>query len=278
MPIKFSLLLTSVDIDPATVRLLRHQDKRPDRDRTPYLLWRNSPADFLTYLSRQKRRVASELEGASYWAAFVATPSKETLFVGLYSAGKPSPGEIGVPNISISGAVEDKPYMVFPLQRTELLKEYEGKLVIDWGKAFIDFVQRADAQDKDILELRQPKQLEEQESDLMDQVELLQSLEGRKLLREHLIRERDPALVRQFKKRLSSFSCSVCNFEFEDVYGPIGHEFIEAHHMEPIGFRERGTQTSVDDLIAVCSNCHRMIHRQAPPYTADEVRAFMNER
>jgi 5-methylcytosine-specific restriction endonuclease McrA len=112
---------------------------------------------------------------------------------------------------------------------------------------------------------------------LMDQVELMQgSLEGRKLLRRHLIRERDPDLVRRFKKRLSLFSCTVCNFDFEHVYGPIGREFIEAHHVEPIGFRDGGTPTSIDDLIAVCSNCHRMIHRHAPPYTADEIKAFMH--
>jgi 5-methylcytosine-specific restriction protein A len=107
-------------------------------------------------------------------------------------------------------------------------------------------------------------------ADLMDQVELLQqSLEGRRLLREHLIRERDPALVRAFKNQLSSFACSVCNFDFEDMYGRIGSGFVEAHHLEPIGFRAGSTPTSVHDFIPVCSNCHRMIHRRAPPYEAD---------
>jgi predicted HNH restriction endonuclease len=110
-----------------------------------------------------------------------------------------------------------------------------------------------------------------EESDLMDQVELLQqSLEGRRRLREHLTRERDPALVRQFKSQLSSLLCSVCNFDFEGVYGPIGRGFIEAHHLEPIGSREDSTPTSVRDFIPVCSNCHRMIHTHSPPYTADE--------
>jgi hypothetical protein len=153
MPIKFNSLLTSAGIDPASVRLLRHQDKRADRDRTPFLLWRNTE-DFITYQSRQSPRNSSELERASYWAAFVVTPSDETLFAGLYSVGKPSPGEIGTPNVSIAGAVEDQPYMVFPLQKSDLLSEYEGKLVIDWGKGFLKWVQRADVQDKDVLEVR----------------------------------------------------------------------------------------------------------------------------
>jgi hypothetical protein len=52
---------------------------------------------------------------------------------------------------------------------------------------------------------------------------------------------------------------------------PIGEGFIEAHHLEPIGSWDGGTPTSADGLIAVCSNCHRMIHRQAP----DDIKALM---
>jgi 5-methylcytosine-specific restriction enzyme A len=112
---------------------------------------------------------------------------------------------------------------------------------------------------------------------LLDQVELLQqSLEGRKRLREHLIRERDPALIRAFKRELSSFACSVCSFDFEQAYGPIGWGFIEAHHVQPIGAREDSVVTTVRDLIPVCSNCHRMLHRQTPPYQAKEVASMMS--
>jgi hypothetical protein len=133
---------------------LRHQDSRADKDRTPYLLWREFPDDdFMTYQSRQSLK-KEELGRASYWAVFVVTPSDETLFVGLYKVGKPSPGVIGAPIISIRGAHEDKPYMVFPLQKSDLLTEFDGKLVIDWGKGFLKWVQRADKQDKRVLELR----------------------------------------------------------------------------------------------------------------------------
>ena len=117
------------------------------------------------------------------------------------------------------------------------------------------------------------------EGDLLDQVESMQtSLEGDRLLREHLVRERDPTLVRQFKDQLSSLICSICSFDFEDVYGSIGCGFIEAHHLEPIGFREGSTPTSVRDFIAVCSNCHRMLHRRVPPFKADDIKAFMHRQ
>ena len=109
-------------------------------------------------------------------------------------------------------------------------------------------------------------------ADLLDQVERLQeSLEGRRLLREHIIRERDPRVVRAFKDALRSYRCTVCNFDFEEIYGTIGKGFIEAHHVEPIGSRNENSPTTVGDLIAACSNCHRMLHRNSPPYTATEI-------
>jgi hypothetical protein len=154
MPITFNTLLKTAKLDQATVRLLRHQDSRADKDRTPYLLWRDFRDDFMTYQSRQSLRNAKELGRASYWAVFVVTPSDETLFVGLYKVEKPSLGVIGAPNISIRGADEKEPYMVFPLQKSDLLAEFDGKLVIDWGRGFLKFVQRADKQDKRVLELR----------------------------------------------------------------------------------------------------------------------------
>jgi predicted HNH restriction endonuclease len=113
-------------------------------------------------------------------------------------------------------------------------------------------------------------------ADLLDQVELFQdSLEGRRLLREHIIRERDPTLIRQFKNALRSFKCSICNFDYGETYGPIGKGFIEAHHVEPIGMRKDESSTSLNDLIAVCSNCHRMLHRKSPPYSAKEITEFL---
>ncbi len=162
MPITFNTLLKTAGntlpktagLDPATVRLLRHKDSSADKDRTPYLLWRDFPDDFMTYQSRQSLKNAEELGRASYWAVFVVTPSDETLFVGLYKVGKPSARVIGAPNISIRGVHEEKPYMVFPLQKSDLLAEFEGKLVIDWGRGFLKWVQRADKQDKRVLELR----------------------------------------------------------------------------------------------------------------------------
>nr|WP_294794394.1 HNH endonuclease [uncultured Mucilaginibacter sp.] len=62
-------------------------------------------------------------------------------------------------------------------------------------------------------------------------------------------------------------SCKCCAFNFSDFYGPqIGNGFIEIHHAKPIfTYEDEDIQNTlkeaVNNLTPVCSNCHRMIHR-----------------
>jgi hypothetical protein len=92
---------------------------------------------------------------ATYWASFVVPPTtRETLFVALYEVGEPSPGEPGVPRMQIRNAREEGPYSVYPLRKSDLLAEFEAKLVIDWGRGALAWLQRADNQNKKVLEIR----------------------------------------------------------------------------------------------------------------------------
>jgi hypothetical protein len=93
----------------------------------------------------------------------------------------------------------------------------------------------------------------------------ISEIEGKKSLRKHLHIERSAKLVNAFKKSLKSYNCKVCNFNFEDYYGDIGANFIEAHHIRDLGSLKKEESISIRDLIAVCSNCHRMLHRTNPP-------------
>jgi len=90
-------------------------------------------------------------------------------------------------------------------------------------------------------------------------------LEGAVTLRIHRIRERDRSLVstakRLFVEKHGGLFCAVCRFSFSKTYGELGEDFIEAHHTKPVGERNGATETKVEDLVMVCSNCHRMIHR-----------------
>jgi len=111
---------------------------------------------------------------------------------------------------------------------------------------------------------------------LMDTSELdIQDEEGRKNLRSHLKRERSYKLVKSFKAQLKFFKCCICEFDFKNKYGEIGDQFIEAHHIKPISSMKPGEKTSIRDLIPVCSNCHSMLHRKNPPYTAEQLKSFI---
>ena len=56
--------------------------------------------------------------------------------------------------------------------------------------------------------------------------------------------------------------CMACGFDFESVYGERGRNYIEVHHIVPLSQRDGPADVDPEtDLICVCSNCHRMIHR-----------------
>ena len=76
--------------------------------------------------------------------------------------------------------------------------------------------------------------------------------------------------------------CKVCCFDFEEFYGEHGAGFIEIHHQKPV-FQfdgddvERTIKQALENVIPVCSNCHRMIHRsRTNPLSFDEVKEHID--
>lgn len=55
-------------------------------------------------------------------------------------------------------------------------------------------------------------------------------------------------------------SCEVCGFNFGQAYGSRGEGYIEVHHVTPLHV-SGVVETSLEDLVLLCANCHRMIHR-----------------
>ena len=74
-------------------------------------------------------------------------------------------------------------------------------------------------------------------------------------------------------------SCMVCNFNFEETYGPHGKSFIEVHHLKPLSeFEEESVIDPKTDMVVVCSNCHRMIHRKRNnPLTIEELQNMLRK-
>lgn len=103
-------------------------------------------------------------------------------------------------------------------------------------------------------------------------------VEGNAKLVQHLKKERSRELVKQFKANLEDYACSICGFSFEQVYGELGKGFIEAHHTKPIATLTKATKMFADDLIAVCPNCHRMLHKSNSPLSGDMLKSIIKRK
>jgi 5-methylcytosine-specific restriction enzyme A len=71
--------------------------------------------------------------------------------------------------------------------------------------------------------------------------------------------------------------CFICGFDFGRAYGEVGRGFIHVHHLRQLA--DIGEEYQVDpirDLRPVCPNCHALIHTRRPPYSIEEVQAFVN--
>lgn len=70
--------------------------------------------------------------------------------------------------------------------------------------------------------------------------------------------------------------CTVCGFDFDERYGPIGKGRIHVHHLLPLSeIQEEYEVDPVEDLRPVCPNCHLIIHSKSEPFTIQEVRGLL---
>ena len=108
--------------------------------------------------------------------------------------------------------------------------------------------------------------------------------EGGLQLRSSYVRQRSrklrDAAMEHFTKD-GVIRCDCCGFEFKEFYGVnYGSPCIEIHHLKPIfSYEDSNIQKTIDEalknLIPVCPNCHRVIHRNN--IQADAIPAFRSE-
>ena len=145
----FNAMLRHEGIDPKSVRLVRHQDNRSSVNCTPYNLWRARDGRLETYQRIQRRKPFTV---GDVLATFVVTPAKDTLFVGLYHVDGMGIAPAGTVD---PVALADREGMnLYDISQDDRLSDYAGHLIVDWGKGFLAWVQRADKHDKGVLEIR----------------------------------------------------------------------------------------------------------------------------
>ena len=87
--------------------------------------------------------------------------------------------------------------------------------------------------------------------------------------------ERNP-LNRKLCLAARGYNCNICGFDFENVYGEIGHNFIHVHHIVPVSKIGPGYIIDpMNDLVPVCANCHAMLHRCNPPLQPEHLKKIM---
>lgn len=154
VPLCFNQLFAEAGLDPADVRLLRHQTGL-GRGRSLYEAWRTDRASFEEYQSIQLASKRASF-ARPYWAAFFGTWDGRTVFGGIYEVGAPQgiAEDVQVPltgKIDLAGTVDR-----YFTRLTDLLAEYSGRLYIEWGGGSSgkrSWNKRADVQDKRISEL-----------------------------------------------------------------------------------------------------------------------------
>lgn len=74
-------------------------------------------------------------------------------------------------------------------------------------------------------------------------------------------------------------TCVVCGFDFQQRYGPLGKDFIHAHHVREISTLGAGYKIDpVKELRPLCANCHAMVHRSRPALTPQSLKARLRAK
>jgi 5-methylcytosine-specific restriction protein A len=106
--------------------------------------------------------------------------------------------------------------------------------------------------------------------------------EGQVLYKLHKVRERDRRINEAKKKKVlketGSLKCEACGFDFEETYGMLGKGYIECHHLIPLANFQVNKETKLEDLALLCSNCHKMIHKDLSISTIEDLKLRLNLR
>lgn len=113
-----------------------------------------------------------------------------------------------------------------------------------------------------------------------DETSETDSVKEGQLYKLHKVRERDRKIIEAKKKNIlkekGELKCEACDFDFEKTYGEIGKGYIECHHLIPLSNFQVNKETKLDDLALLCSNCHRMIHKDLSIKTIKEFKSTWN--
>lgn len=100
-----------------------------------------------------------------------------------------------------------------------------------------------------------------------------------KRYRQHRSIERQAVHSNRVKK-VQGTRCRGCDLDMVDVYGAVGANMVDAHHLLPLSSLREGVIVSLDpfrDFAVLCPNCHRAIHRLPDCSDVGSLRALVSK-
>jgi 5-methylcytosine-specific restriction protein A len=75
------------------------------------------------------------------------------------------------------------------------------------------------------------------------------------------------------------YDCAACGFNFSEQYGSLGAGFVEVHHIFTVASMPPGYRPNpITEMVPLCANCHRMVHRTTPPLDPLELTTSANRK
>lgn len=100
------------------------------------------------------------------------------------------------------------------------------------------------------------------------------AIEGEAIDSRIVVYKRDASL-REKCLREKGRKCYICGFEPAKRYGAGFENIIEVHHINPVSAGVR--ETTLDDLIPVCPNCHRVLHsKDGGVYAPEDIKKIVD--
>lgn len=150
----FNQFLRVAGLDPAHVRLVRHKPAR-EHHRAIFDAAMKSDPRFRAYQEMQgKAQIIAQFRAAKFLAGFVVEPTtKQTVFMGVWK----NLGPRKATSDPFSGKPPKETTAAFTTEVHDAFDDYRGRIVIGWGDGERAWVQRAELQDKPIVEIRKER-------------------------------------------------------------------------------------------------------------------------
>lgn len=273
----------------APVRVLRHAHD----DGVPRRLYALGIQELERYQAAQKTRIFGD---AKILVSFINTGGHEAEFVGVYrvygvkEGNEDAPSHETLPQDLLERCNSNFHYK---LCRDTEFDQFRERIRIEWDSLEHRWVRRYQDANRRIVAVKGPsddwlvpdsresllnlKVVPADDDSDFDGLSLFK--EGGRSLRSHFTIERNGALVQESKARFKRLHgrlyCEACGFDFVKVYG---EDYIECHHTVPVHELPSNGSTSIDDVVLLCSNCHRMVHRRKEWITVDQLRSLFEGR